>query len=120
MAGSRFIPYFASALRRDAAFVSDADKKALHRQAALWFATRTHLERAVSHAAQSGDFHMAEEIIGKAGGVDIFLRAGHQVLEHLIDNFPPRCAACFARIDGVLCGSAVETRKCHRRTRAAR
>ncbi|MGP4802309.1 LuxR C-terminal-related transcriptional regulator [Agrobacterium cavarae] len=82
-------PVLRICLERDAAFVSDADKKALHRQAALWFATRTHLERAVSHAAQSGDFHMAEEIIGKAGGVDIFLRAGHQVLEHLIDNFPP-------------------------------
>lgn len=82
-------PVLRTCLERDTAFVSDAEKKALHRQAAVWFATRAHLERAVSHAAQSGDFHMAEEIIGKAGGVDIFLRAGHQVLEHLIDNFPP-------------------------------
>jgi len=82
-------PVLRTSLERDAVFVSDAEKKGLHRQAALWFATRAHLERAVSHAAQSGDFRMAEEIIGKAGGVDIFLRAGHQVLEHLIDNFPP-------------------------------
>lgn len=82
-------PVLRTCLERDAVFVSDEEKKALHRQAALWFANRTQLERAVSHAAQSGDFHMAEEIIGKAGGVDIFLRAGHQVLEHLIDNFPP-------------------------------
>lgn len=82
-------PVLRTCLERDAVFVTDAEKKALHRNAALWFATRAHLERAVSHAAQSGDFRMAEEIIGKAGGVDIFLRAGHQVLEHLIDNFPP-------------------------------
>ncbi|WP_425903289.1 LuxR C-terminal-related transcriptional regulator [Agrobacterium radiobacter] len=82
-------PVLRICMERDTAFVSEEDKKALHRQAAVWFATRAHLERAVSHAAQSGDFHMAEEIIGKAGGVDIFLRAGHQVLEHLIDNFPP-------------------------------
>lgn len=82
-------PVLRTCLERDTAFVSDDDKRSLHRQAAVWFATRAHLERAVSHAAQSGDFHMAEEIIGKAGGVDIFLRAGHQVLEHLIDNFPP-------------------------------
>ncbi|WP_233283426.1 helix-turn-helix transcriptional regulator [Agrobacterium tumefaciens] len=82
-------PVLRTCLERDTAFVSETEKKALHRQAAIWFATRAHLERAVSHAAQSGDFHMAEEIIGKAGGVDIFLRAGHQVLEHLIDNFPP-------------------------------
>ncbi|MFK3777583.1 LuxR C-terminal-related transcriptional regulator [Agrobacterium sp. NPDC089420] len=82
-------PVLRTCLERDTAFVSETEKKALHRQAAIWFATRAHLERAVSHAAQSGDFRMAEEIIGKAGGVDIFLRAGHQVLEHLIDNFPP-------------------------------
>ncbi|MCZ7486191.1 MULTISPECIES: LuxR C-terminal-related transcriptional regulator [Rhizobium/Agrobacterium group] len=82
-------PVLRACLEREAAFVSDAEKKAMHRQAALWFAKRGHLERAVSHAAQSGDFRMAEEIIGKAGGVDIFLRAGHQVLEQLIDNFPP-------------------------------
>ncbi|MBB4337011.1 LuxR C-terminal-related transcriptional regulator [Agrobacterium tumefaciens] len=82
-------PVLRICLERDTAFVSEEDKKTLHRQAAVWFATRAHLERAVSHAVQSGDFHMAEEIIGKAGGVDIFLRAGHQVLEHLIDNFPP-------------------------------
>lgn len=82
-------PVLRICLDRDTAFVSEEEKKALHRQAALWFATRGHLERAVSHAAQSGDFEMAGKIIEKAGGVDIFLRAGHQVLEHLIDNFPP-------------------------------
>lgn len=96
-------PVLRTCLESDIAFVSEEERKALHRQAASWFATRGHLERAVSHAAQSGDFRMAEEIIGKAGGVDIFLRAGHQVLEHLIDNFPPdilhaspRLMVCYA------------------------
>ncbi len=82
-------PALRACLERDTAFVSGTEKKALYRDAALWFASRGDLERAVSHAALCGDFHLAEEIIGKAGGVDIFLRAGHQVLEHLIDNFPP-------------------------------
>lgn len=82
-------PVLRSILESDIAFDSEEDRRTLHRQAASWFATRGHLEWAVSHAAQSGDFRMAEEIIDRAGGVDIFLRAGHQVLEHLIDNFPP-------------------------------
>ncbi|WP_234791211.1 LuxR C-terminal-related transcriptional regulator [Agrobacterium rubi] len=82
-------PVLRSCLTEDMATKPTDNGRALHRRAATWFATRGLLEQAVSHAARSGDFRMAEEIIDQAGGVDIFLRAGHKVLEHLIDNFPP-------------------------------
>ena len=96
-------PVLRACLNNDIATAPEDDRHALHRRAATWFATRGFLEKAVSHAAQSGDFRMAEEIIDHAGGVDIFLRAGHKVLEHLIDNFPPevlhsspRLVVCYA------------------------
>ena len=82
-------PVLRACLLDDARHDLDRLEKALHTRAAAWFAGHGLLERAVSHAARGGDFRMAEEIIGRAGGVDIFLRAGHKVLEHLIDNFPP-------------------------------
>ncbi|WP_332302847.1 LuxR C-terminal-related transcriptional regulator [Rhizobium sp. GR12] len=82
-------PVLRSCLKDDIVAATGDDHRALHRRAATWFATRGLLEQAVSHAARSADFRMAEEIIDQAGGVDIFLRAGHKVLEHLIDNFPP-------------------------------
>ncbi|WP_051231549.1 LuxR C-terminal-related transcriptional regulator [Kaistia adipata] len=61
---------------------------ALHSSAACWFAARNHLEKAVTHASRAGDFALATETIRQAGGVNIFLRAGHTVLERLIDNIP--------------------------------
>jgi LuxR family maltose regulon positive regulatory protein len=82
-------PVLRSCLEDEMATTHEDNRRDLHRRAATWFATRGLLEQAVSHAARSGDFRMAEEIIDQAGGVDIFLRAGHKVLEHLIDNFPP-------------------------------
>jgi LuxR family maltose regulon positive regulatory protein len=82
-------PVLRSCFQEDMSAMPTADGRDLHRRAATWFATRGLLEQAVLHAARSGNFRMAEEIIDQAGGVDIFLRAGHKVLEHLIDNFPP-------------------------------
>lgn len=61
---------------------------ALHSGAASWFAARDHLEKAVTHASLAGDFALAAETIRRAGGVNIFLRAGHSVLERLIENIP--------------------------------
>jgi LuxR family maltose regulon positive regulatory protein len=61
---------------------------ALHSSAASWFAARNHLEKAVTHASRAGDFALATETIRQAGGVNIFLRAGHTVLERLIENIP--------------------------------
>ncbi|MBB3944587.1 LuxR family maltose regulon positive regulatory protein [Rhizobium skierniewicense] len=96
-------PVLRSCLAEDTPGAPANNGRTLHRQAAIWFATQGFLEQAVSHAARSGDFRMAEEIIDQAGGVDIFLRAGHKVLEHLIDNFPPEVlhaspglAVCYA------------------------
>ena len=61
---------------------------ALHSRAASWFAERNHLEKAVTHASRAGDFTLATETIRQAGGVNIFLRAGHTVLERLINDIP--------------------------------
>ncbi len=61
---------------------------ALHGRAAAWFAERGHLEKAVSHASRGGDFALAAEAIRQAGGVSIFIRAGHSVLARVIENIP--------------------------------
>ncbi|HWJ72341.1 MAG TPA: LuxR C-terminal-related transcriptional regulator [Kaistia sp.] len=61
---------------------------ALHGRAAAWFAERGHLEKAVSHASRAGDFALAAEAIRQAGGVSIFLKAGHSVLAGVIENIP--------------------------------
>ncbi|MBB5753965.1 LuxR C-terminal-related transcriptional regulator [Prosthecomicrobium pneumaticum] len=60
----------------------------LHARAAGWFAARGHLEKAVSHASRGGDFALAAEAIRQAGGVSLFIRAGHTVLARLIENIP--------------------------------
>lgn len=60
----------------------------LHASAAAWFAKRGHLEKAVSHASQGGDFALAAEAIRQAGGVRIFIRAGHSVLARVIEDIP--------------------------------
>ncbi|MDQ0455768.1 LuxR C-terminal-related transcriptional regulator [Rhizobium paknamense] len=83
----------------------------LYRRAAAWFADQGLLERAVSHAAASGDFRMAEEIIGRAGGVDLFLRAGYKVLEELIENFP--ADILYSSPGLTLCYAVVEAKRGH-------
>nr|WP_309402282.1 LuxR C-terminal-related transcriptional regulator [Aminobacter niigataensis]WMD00223.1 LuxR C-terminal-related transcriptional regulator [Aminobacter niigataensis] len=60
----------------------------LHSQAALWFTERGLLEKAVSHAARGGNFSLAAHTIRQAGGVDLFIRSGHTVLEALIGDLP--------------------------------
>lgn len=60
----------------------------MHCQAALWFAERGMLGKAVSHAARGGNFSLAAHTIRQAGGVDLFIRAGHTVLESLIGDLP--------------------------------
>lgn len=61
----------------------------LHLRAASWFAERGILDKAVHHAALGGDFVLAAEWIGKAGGVNIYLRLGYTVLERLLADLPP-------------------------------
>lgn len=60
----------------------------LHSEAALWFTERGLLEKAVSHAARGGNFSLAAHTIRQAGGVNLFIRAGHTVLEALIEDLP--------------------------------
>ncbi|MDX7952548.1 LuxR C-terminal-related transcriptional regulator [Lichenihabitans sp. Uapishka_5] len=61
---------------------------ALHVHAASWFAERGILDLAVRHAAQGGDFPLAVEAIRRAGGVNIFLRAGYSTLTRLLADLP--------------------------------
>jgi len=77
----------------------------LHRRTAVWFAGRGFLEKAVGHAVAGRDFQFATETIKRAGGVDIFIRAGHTVLEALIDGLPrdvvyasPGLSLCYSLI----------------------
>ncbi len=60
----------------------------LHAAASAWFAAHGFLQKAVSHAAAAGDFARAADLITQAGGVHLFLRAGHTVLLRLIDTLP--------------------------------
>ncbi len=60
----------------------------LHARAASWFAAGGYLEEAVRHASHAGDFSLATEAISRAGGVNLFIRAGHTVLARLIANIP--------------------------------
>ena len=60
----------------------------LHGAASAWFADHGFLQKAVSHAAWAGDYARAADLITQAGGVHLFLRAGHTVLERLIDTLP--------------------------------
>jgi LuxR family maltose regulon positive regulatory protein len=60
----------------------------LHAAASAWFQGHGFLQKAVSHAAWAGDFARAADMITQAGGVHLFLRAGHTVLVRLIDTLP--------------------------------
>lgn len=75
--------------------------RALHLEAAAWFRARGHLQKAVSHAARGGDWDFASAAIQGAGGVNLFIRAGHTVLERLVNDLPadvirrsPRLSLC--------------------------
>jgi LuxR family maltose regulon positive regulatory protein len=77
----------------------------LNRRAASWFAGCGALEKAVSHAARGGDFALAAETIRGAGGVTLFIRAGHTVLDRLINDLPvdvinrsPSLSLCYALV----------------------
>ncbi|MBS3652066.1 transcriptional regulator [Pseudaminobacter sp. 19-2017] len=60
----------------------------LHSKAAVWFTERQLIQKAVSHAAQGGNFSLAADAIRQAGGVNLFIRAGHTVLQTLIEDLP--------------------------------
>ncbi|MGO7872396.1 LuxR C-terminal-related transcriptional regulator [Rhizobium leguminosarum] len=84
----RLHPILRKCLTTELAGDPQTDEATLHSMAAIWFAERGFLERAVSHAARAGNFSLAAQTIRQAGGVNLFIRAGHTVLEHLIDDLP--------------------------------
>lgn len=84
----RLNPVLRAALSAALSLEIGQETKQLHSTAAHWLAERGFIEMAVSHAARGGDFELAAETIRRAGGVNLFIRAGHTVLEHLIDDLP--------------------------------
>ena len=84
----RLHPVACAALLAGAALRSPAEHAAFHVRAASWFAERGILDKAVRHASQGGDFALAVEAIRRAGGVNIFLRAGYTVLTRLLADLP--------------------------------
>ncbi|MDM9625219.1 LuxR C-terminal-related transcriptional regulator [Rhizobium sp. S152] len=84
----RFHPILRSSLAAELAGEPQTDEGALHSCAAEWFTSHGMLEKGVSHAAHGGNFALAADTICQAGGVNLFIRAGHTVLEHLIHDLP--------------------------------
>jgi len=81
-------PVLRNCLAAELAADPQSDEMRLHSEAALWFTERGLLEKAVSHAARGGNFSLAAHTIRQAGGVDLFIRAGHTVLEAMIGDLP--------------------------------
>ncbi len=81
-------PVLRKCLAAELAADPHAAEARLHSDAALWFTERGLLEKAVSHAAKGGNFSLAAHTIRQAGGVNLFIRAGHTVLEALIGDLP--------------------------------
>lgn len=85
----RLSPILLSMLRERSIPNAPGAAAALHVRAARWFAERGILDKAVHHASHGGDFALAAELIGRAGGVNIYLRLGYTVLERLLEDLPP-------------------------------
>jgi LuxR family maltose regulon positive regulatory protein len=81
-------PVIAKAL--DAVSVSEAPerRRARHIHAAELYAESGVLEKSVLHASLGGDVDLAVRTIERAGGVDLFLRAGYTVLRGIVQAVP--------------------------------
>lgn len=84
----RLHPVLRKSLAAELAADPQSVEARLHSEAAHWFTERGLIEKAVSHAARGGNFSLAAQTIRQAGGVDLFIRAGHTVLEALIGDLP--------------------------------
>lgn len=84
----RLHPVLRKSLAAELAADPQSVEARLHSEAAHWFTERGLIEKAVSHAARGGNFSLAAHTIRQAGGVDLFIRAGHTVLEALIGDLP--------------------------------
>lgn len=84
----RLHPVIRTTLQARADLRPHAEIAALHVRAASWFAERGFLDLAVRHAAHGGNFPLAIEAIRRAGGVNIFLRAGYSTLTRLLADLP--------------------------------
>lgn len=63
-------------------------RRARHIRAATLFSQRGLLDKSVLHASLGGDYNLAVETVERAGGVDIFLRAGYTVLRRIVEAVP--------------------------------
>ena len=84
----RLHPVARAALKARSGLQPISRQAALHVRAASWFAERGVLDKAVRHASHGGDFGLAIEAIRRAGGVNIFLKAGYTVLSRLLADLP--------------------------------
>ena len=84
----RLHPVIRTTLQARTGLRPQAEVAALHVRAASWFAERGFLDLAVRHAAHGGDFALAIEAMRRAGGVNIFLRAGYTTLTRLLADLP--------------------------------
>lgn len=89
----RLHPALKSHLEARLAARGEDEMQRLNRTASHWFADHGLLEKAVTHAARGGDFALAAETIRRAGGVDLFLRAGYSVLDRLLRDLPDQVIA---------------------------
>lgn len=81
----------------------------LHLRAADWYSGRGHLQKTVSHAARGGAWDVAAAAIQGAGGVNLFIRAGHSVLQRLVEDLPAPVIASSPRLS--LCQALVLAKK---------
>ncbi|AJE47046.1 LuxR C-terminal-related transcriptional regulator [Celeribacter indicus] len=84
----RLCPVVARALEFIAGSEPPETHRARHIRAAELFAESGIVEKSVLHASLAGDVHLAVNTIEKAGGVNLFLRAGYTVLRGIIRAVP--------------------------------
>lgn len=81
-------PALAAVSRHRFSRLGRQERSRLHAEAARWFAANGHLQEAVHHAVETGDYRLAESAIREAGGVRIFLRSGFPTLYRLLSQLP--------------------------------
>lgn len=83
-----FHPAIVAMARSEFAVLPEKVRSERHMRAARWFSSQDHLEEAVHHAVETGDYSMAEACIREAGSVRIFLRSGYPTLRRLMEQLP--------------------------------
>jgi LuxR family transcriptional regulator, maltose regulon positive regulatory protein len=84
----RYHPLFASYLRVKSKSLGEQRLRALHMAASGWYASHNDIERAVYHAATSGNFAGAADLIEDAGPVWLSVEHGLEHLRRLLAYLP--------------------------------